>query len=109
MKRNPASPTVIEKFRQQSERQGKYLLVLVGWLALAGAGALVWQFFPILRDQPVWKILGIVWAGLFGVGFVPLLIASFLNNRCPACGKPVGEDFWTARYCQYCGTQLREK
>lgn len=108
MKNNTTSPSVLEKFRQQRERQGKYLLILVGWLALAGVGALIWQFFPIVRDQLAWKILGIVWAGLFGIGFVALLIASFRNSLCPACGKPVGEDFWTANYCQYCGTKLSE-
>jgi hypothetical protein len=36
------------------------------------------------------------------------LFVGVFNQMCPACGKPLGEDFWMTRYCQHCGTRLRE-
>lgn len=109
MKRNLASPTVIEKFRQQREYQKRLMIVLGIFLVVGVAVPVGGEMIPIVRAQPIWSGFLTVWGCVVTVGFIGLCIAALFNSFCPACGKPIGEDFWMARYCQHCGTQLREK
>src|SRR5512133_3642340 len=105
----PASPTIIEKFRQQSEREIRLTIVLVILLVVGIVVPVGGQMIPIVRAQPIWRGFLTVWGCLMTISFIGLCIAAALNNHCPACGMPLSEDFWMARYCQHCGTQLREK
>ncbi len=108
MRHNAAIPSIIMQFRKQRERMKKLILAFAFLLILLVAIPLVARLFPVLRSNPAWNVIMTLWGCLLGILFLLTTFASLFNQMCPGCGKPIGEDFWTARYCQHCGAKLRE-
>jgi hypothetical protein len=108
MKQNTTIPSVTEKFCKQRQRMQKIMVAFVSAIALMVSVPLVLRLFPALRNHSAWNGMGTAWICLFGIICVALGIAAMLNQMCPACGKPLGELFWTTRFCPHCGIQLSE-
>ncbi len=108
MRQDPPTSTVIERLRKQQKQMIKLILAFI---AVTIVGVVVPQAvktIPILQGSPILKALGILWGCLIGIALLVLIVAAVLNGNCPACGAPLGEEFWIARYCPNCGTKLSE-
>ncbi|RPJ24021.1 MAG: zinc ribbon domain-containing protein [Chloroflexi bacterium] len=108
MRQNTTIPSVIEKFREQRQRMAKLLIAFIMLIIVGIAVPLVLGSFPILQNSSALKVMVITWGSLVGITFLILVIAAIFNQRCPVCGTPVGEEFWTVRYCSHCGTKLTD-
>src|SRR5512140_3607292 len=106
MRQDPPTSTVMEKLRKQQKRMIKLILVFVAVSIVGVAVPQAVKTIPILQDSPVLKGLEILWGCLIGIALLILIVAAVLTGNCPACGVPLGEEFWIANYCPRCGTKL---
>jgi len=108
MSKNFTVPSVIERFREQRQRMKKLLIALLLLIVVGVTVPLVLGSIPALQNGSALKTWLLVWCSGVGILFLLMVIAAFLIQRCPVCGIPVGEEFWTVRYCSNCGTKLTE-
>ncbi len=108
MKPKTAIPSVVEKFRKQRQRMKKLLFAFVIVLVIGAAVPFTFSAFSIPQASSIGKTMTTIWGCFLGITLFVLAFAALFNQMCPACGKPVGEEFWMIRYCPHCGTKLRE-
>jgi len=87
---------VIEEMRRRRAR--RWRLLLLGMPSLA---ALLLALFMYAKTRGGWTLLVI---GVAGVGIIASIAMTYMNWRCPACGKGLGHV--QHGFCPNCGTPL---
>ncbi len=108
VRQNSPTSSVIERLRRQQKQMIKLIVAFIATIIIGVAVPEAVKTISILQNSPVLKVLGILWGCLIGVVSLILIVAAILNGNCPACGAPLGEEFWIANYCPRCGAKLSE-